>query len=153
MNSQELKNAAVTPLRVVNAEFESAATAEACATTCEAEALLQQFRHNDRIDPELKASLQDGLRKETDSRKLWFLLSCLEHVPQRTVATEHIYAALCRLAESELPMMRLFAYRWLAGLHRIDLRFENRARLKLRDRLAVETGRMQQRVEYLLGSC
>jgi len=116
-------------------------------------ALLEQLRQTGEADAETRAALQAGLIIEDDPVRLWFLLSCLEHIPARTVATELVFEALARLVSSTSPVIRLSAYRWLAGLYRIDLRFENRAKLKLRDCLATENGVMQQRLEHFLSTC
>jgi|GEM_PF-5913645 len=115
--------------------------------------LLDQLRKDVAVDSEIRARLEDGLKNESDSDRLWFLLASLDHAPQRTVSTELVFTALCRLSESASPVIRLSAYRWLAGLHTIDLRFETRARLKLRDCRETECELIQQRLEYLLSVC
>lgn len=117
------------------------------------EKLLESLRSNTELDSDTRSTLEQGIANETKLERLWFLLASLEFAPHRTVDTELIFSALCRLLDSNSPLMRFSAYRWLAGLYRIDLRFENRARLKLRDALSLERGLMRERVRMLLKTC
>ena len=154
MNNQELKSTRFPALQLVDTEFEYEHAAQSAATSEQAEAkLLDLMRNNASIDPEARTLLEQGIENETDLKRLWFLLASLEFAPHRTVDTELVFSALCRLLESDSAVMRFSAYRWLAGLYRIDLRFENRAKLKLRDCLDSERGLMQERVRYLLKTC
>ncbi len=115
--------------------------------------LLARLRSAGELDAESRALLEAGLADQKDAVRLWFLLSSLEHVPARSIATELVFQALCRLIKSSSPVIRLSAYRWLAGLYRIDLRFENRAKLTLRDCRSHENGPMLKRLEYFLSTC
>ncbi|MFN3163273.1 MAG: hypothetical protein ACE37N_07295 [Pseudohongiellaceae bacterium] len=115
--------------------------------------LLARLRSAGELDAESRALLEAGLADQKDAVRLWFLLSSLEHVPARSIATEMVFQALCRLIKSSSPVIRLSAYRWLAGLYRIDLRFENRAKLTLRDCRSHENGPMLKRLEYFLSTC
>lgn len=115
--------------------------------------LLARLRTAGELDAESRALLEAGLADQKDAVRLWFLLSSLEHVPARSIATDLVFQALCRLIKSSSPVIRLSAYRWLAGLYRIDLRFENRTKLTLRDCRSRENGPMLKRLEYFLSTC
>ena len=115
--------------------------------------LLHTFRSSESVEPELIAGLESSLRREENPDRLWYLLNCLQEVPPRSVDREVIFAALCRLAKADAVLLRCSAYHWLAGLHRIDLRFETRAKLALRDRLSHEQGIARERLQHALRSC
>lgn len=115
--------------------------------------LLERLRLQGELDEDSRSDLEQGLVSEQNPVRLWFLLACLEHLPARSVATELIFNALRRLVQSSSPLIRLAAYRWLAGIYKYDLRFENRARLTMRDCLPTESGLMRQRLEHLLSIC
>ena len=66
---------------------------------------------------------------------------------------EERFQALCRLAEVESIFQRMAAYRWLADMHRIDLRYETRAKRELRKALDRECGLARARVERLMKLC
>ena len=146
MNNQELKSSRFPALQLVDAEFEYEHAVHSIATSEQAEAqLLNAMRNNAGIDADTQTLLEQGIENETDLKRLWFLLASLEFAPHKTVDTELVFNALCRLLESDSAVIRFSAYRWLAGLYRIDLRFENRAKLKLRDSLDSERGLMRER--------
>ena len=154
MNNQELKSARFPTLQLVDAEFDYQQVTAAEVSSEQAEArLLDLLRSNASLDADTKALLEQGIKNETNLKRLWFLLASLEFAPSRTVDTELVFSALCRLLDSDSAVMRFSAYRWLAGLYRIDLRFENRAKLKLRDSLQSERGLMRERVRFLLKTC
>lgn len=153
MNDHELNTATTCPNQVDPDVVTDEAKNPAQWGEYEEAKLLAQLRTTGELNATSRATLESGLANEKNAVRLWFLMASLEHIPARSVATETVYSALCRLVESTSPVIRLSAYRWLAGLYRIDLRFENRARLMLRDCLAKETGQLQQRIEQLLASC
>lgn len=154
MKTHELKTSRFPTLQLVDAEFAQPETSMPTASNEQVESkLLECLRSNAELDSEARTALEQGIANETELERLWFLLASLEFAPRRTVDTELVFSALCRLLDSNSPLMRFSAYRWLAGLYRIDLRFENRAKLKLRDALVLERGLMQERVRMLLTSC
>lgn len=119
--------------------------------TLKKQELLMQFRVTKRVDDEAMSLLKNGLESEQDPVRLCSLLTCVEIAPPRSVPAELIFSALCRLTEADAPAIRLSAYKWLAEIYRIDLRYENCARLVLRDRLPLESESMQARIKQLLG--
>ena len=64
-----------------------------------------------------------------------------------------MFQALTRLTQSESVFLRGAAYRWLAGMHQKDLRFEMRAKRLLFLALENETGPALLRVTELLRRC
>jgi hypothetical protein len=126
---------------------EEAALAEPVQTA------LQRLRSGRAVDAQESKLLESALQEEHDLDRVWLLLSALQMSPPTTISTQTIYSALCRLTEADSPVIRHLAYRGLAGLHRIDLRFENRARLKLGESLKREQGIMHERVKQLLTRC
>ena len=66
---------------------------------------------------------------------------------------EERFAALCRLAHAPSVFQRLAAYRWLAGLYLLDLRYEQRAKRVIAGALAREEGLARSRVKELLKRC
>jgi hypothetical protein len=66
---------------------------------------------------------------------------------------EERYVALCQLARSPSVFQRLAAYRWLAGLFLLDLRYEQRAKRVIAGALAHEEGLARERVKQLLTRC
>lgn len=81
-------------------------------------------------------------------RELDELARTLEALP-----LEARFGALCRLAEADCVFRRLAAYRWLAGLHRLDLRYEMRAKRVLCRALDREQGLVRARVKRLMKLC
>lgn len=154
MNDHELETTVSPAMQLVDPEFASdeQRLPSQWGEYCEAQ-LLERLRLQGELDEDSRISLERGLVSEQNPVRLWFLLASLEHVPERSVATELIFNALCRLTQSSSPLIRLAAYRWLAGIYKYDLRFENRARLTLRDCLSSESGLMLQRLEHLLSIC
>lgn len=71
----------------------------------------------------------------------------------RALDTEIVFSALERLSQSESVFLRGAAYRWLAELHRRNLRFEMRAKRLLYRALEQETGPTLLRVTHLLRRC
>ncbi len=63
------------------------------------------------------------------------------------------FVALCQLAQAPSVFQRLAAYRWLAGLHRLDLRYEQRAKRIIAAALGHEEGLARERVKQLLKRC
>ncbi|MHA7815371.1 MAG: hypothetical protein ACX93N_02775 [Pseudohaliea sp.] len=76
------------------------------------------------------------------------LEAALERLP-----LEERFAALCQLARSPSVFQRLAAYRWLAGLYLLDLRYEQRAKRVIARALGREEGLARQRVKQLLRRC
>jgi hypothetical protein len=76
------------------------------------------------------------------------LAAALEALP-----LEERFATLCRLAHAPSVFQRLAAYRWLAGLYLLDLRFEQRAKRVIAGALAREEGLARSRVKELLKRC
>lgn len=66
---------------------------------------------------------------------------------------EERFEALKRLAEAESVFQRMAAYRWLAGMHRLNLRYEMRAKKVLRQGLDREEGLALERVQRLMKLC
>jgi hypothetical protein len=66
---------------------------------------------------------------------------------------EERFAELCRLSASSCVFQRMAAYRWLANMHRLDLRFETRAKRELRKGLDREQGLARARVRRLMKLC
>lgn len=113
-------------------------------------ARLRRGGNDDGIDTEW---LTARLEEESEPTRLWELLSCVEHLPPRSVDLEPVFEALSRLAIADAPLLRCAAYRWLAGLHRINLRYGMRAKLVMRDGLDRETGLARRRLQHLLTLC
>ena len=76
------------------------------------------------------------------------LATTLEALP-----LEARFAALCRLAQAPSVFQRLAAYRWLAGLYLLDLRYEQRAKRVIAAALGREEGLALARVRQLLKRC
>ncbi|KGE02974.1 hypothetical protein [Pseudohaliea rubra] len=76
------------------------------------------------------------------------LEDALEHLP-----LEERFVALCQLAQAPSVFQRLAAYRWLAGLYLLDLRYEQRAKRIIAAARDREEGLARQRVEQLLRRC
>ena len=146
-------NPTVTPL---NAAPEAARPARSTplpsADGPEAE-LLARLRSGEDVDDLDKDWLTARLVVESDPTRLWELLTCVEHLPPRSIDLEAVFNALGRLVEAEAPLLRVAAYRWLAGLHRINMRYEMRAKLVMRDGLDRETGLAHERLRQLLRRC
>ena len=68
-------------------------------------------------------------------------------------ALEERFVALCQLARAPSVFQRLAAYRWLAGLYLIDLRYEQRAKRVIAGGLKREEGLARERVKHLLKRC
>lgn len=66
---------------------------------------------------------------------------------------EERFEALKRLAEAESVFQRMAAYRWLAGMHRLNLRYEMRAKRVLKQGLDREEGLALERVQRLMKLC
>jgi len=66
---------------------------------------------------------------------------------------EQRFTALCQLAEADCVFRRLAAYRWLSALHRLDLRYEMRAKRVLCRALDQEEGLARARVRQLMKLC
>lgn len=66
---------------------------------------------------------------------------------------EERFVALCQLARAPSVFQRLAAYRWLAGLYLLDLRYEQRAKRVIAAALGREEGLARQRVKQLLKRC
>jgi hypothetical protein len=66
---------------------------------------------------------------------------------------EERFAILCQLARAPSVFQRLAAYRWLAGLYLLDLRYEQRAKRVIAGALAHEEGLARERVKQLLTRC
>ena len=115
--------------------------------------LLARVRDNGCLEPDLREQIERQLHSESEPLRLWYLLSCLDFAPPRSSDLEGVFSALCRLATAESVVLRFAAYRWLTGLHRLNLRYENRAKLVLREGLKQEKGRLRQRLEGLLRLC
>lgn len=75
-------------------------------------------------------------------------LELLEHQPLDVRLT-----SLCRMAESPSVFERLTAYRGLAGLYLLDLRYEQRAKRVIVAGLKREQGVARERVQQLLRRC
>jgi hypothetical protein len=115
--------------------------------------VLAQLRQGARLGSDDAGLLEQALLDERDTDRLWALVSALELAPPKTVSVSAVYDALCRLVEADSPVIRQSAYRGLTRLHQIDLRFENRARLRLGECLKRERGVMRQRIKRLLQLC
>ncbi|MEQ8265400.1 hypothetical protein [Pseudohaliea sp.] len=76
------------------------------------------------------------------------LEEALERLP-----LEQRFVALCQLARASSVFQRLAAYRWLAGLHLLDLRYEQRAKRVIAGGLKLEEGLARVRVRELLRRC
>jgi hypothetical protein len=76
------------------------------------------------------------------------LEEALERLP-----LEQRFVALCQLARAPSVFQRLAAYRWLAGLYLVDLRYEQRAKRIIAAALGREEGLARQRVKQLLKRC
>ncbi len=115
--------------------------------------LLDALRETGAPGPEVINELTERLEAEEAPSRLWTLLRCVEHCPPRAVDLEIVFGALCRLARADEVLLRSAAYRWLAGLHQVDLRFEMRAKRVIREGLDRETGLALRRVEKLMRLC
>jgi hypothetical protein len=76
------------------------------------------------------------------------LEEALERLP-----LEQRFVALCQLARAPSVFQRLAAYRWLAGLYLLDLRYEQRAKRVIAGGLKLEEGLARVRVRELLRCC
>jgi hypothetical protein len=114
----------------------------------------QETRRETRREPEARC---DDARQ--DLTTLWqtadpappVLLAVEETLSQ--LPLEERFAALCQLAQAPSVFQRLAAYRWLAGLYLLDLRYEQRAKRVIAGALAREEGLALQRVKRLLKRC
>ena len=70
-----------------------------------------------------------------------------------SLALEERFAILCQLARAPSVFQRLAAYRWLAGLYLLDLRYEQRAKRVIAEGLKREEGLARERVKRLLKQC
>lgn len=101
--------------------------------------------------------------RQTDVRgDLSALWQTAEHAPPQLLELgdalerlplEERFAALCQLARAPSVFQRLAAYRWLAGLYLLDLRYEQRAKRVIAGALKREEGLARQRVKQLLKRC
>lgn len=114
---------------------------------------LDALRQDPLLATVLCPELESRLNAEQDHIRLWYLLSCATLAPLGTVRVDNLFAALKQLMTSDRPHLRFSAYQWLADLHRIDLRFETRAKLALRDALVRERGGLRTRLERILRLC
>ncbi len=103
--------------------------------------------------PESHQELENRLAHSRSPSEIFALLHFAEALPPRSVDLEIEFQALGRLIEADTVFLRGAAYRWLAGLHRKDLRFEMRAKLVLKTGLQRETGIARHRVTQLLRRC
>ena len=107
----------------------------------------------ERPDPKVLRDLETWLAEEKTPQLIWKLLRCLDEMPPRSVNLDVVLAALTRLVEANSVFLRAAAYRWLAGLHEQNLRYEMRAKNVLRRGLDRESGSARKRVEMLLRRC
>ncbi|MEM8768660.1 MAG: hypothetical protein AAGE43_14520 [Pseudomonadota bacterium] len=116
------------------------------------EALLRALA-TEPVEPQIFEHLARSLARETKPQRIWHLLRCMDHAPRGSVALEAVFAALTRLAAADSVFLRAAAYERLAGLHRLNLRFEMRAKLVMRKGLDRETGLAKLRLKALLRLC
>ncbi len=109
--------------------------------------------HSNIAPPVCHQDLENRLARSHSPIETFTLLRFAETLPPRSVDPEIEFQALDRLAESDSLFLRGAAYRWLAGLHRKDLRYEMRAMLVLKAGLVRETGLSRQRLIQLLRAC
>ena len=103
--------------------------------------------------PESHQELENRLARSRSPSEIFALLRFTEALPPRSVDPEIEFLALGRLAEADCVFLRGAAYRWLAGLHSKDLRYEMRAKLVLKTGLDREAGTARRRVSQLLRLC
>jgi len=109
--------------------------------------------------PELQDSATRRDAAAQDPTALWqetepappVLLAVEETLGQ--LPLEARFVALCQLARAPSVFQRLAAYRWLAGLYLIDLRYEQRAKRVIAGGLKREEGLARERVKHLLKRC
>ncbi|HBO11343.1 MAG TPA: hypothetical protein DD491_01025 [Halieaceae bacterium] len=109
--------------------------------------------------PELQDSEARRDAAAQDPTALWqgpepappVLLAVEEKLDQ--LPLEERFVALCQLARAPSVFQRLAAYRWLAGLYLIDLRYEQRAKRVIAGGLKREEGLARERVKHLLKRC
>jgi hypothetical protein len=99
------------------------------------------------LSPETLAA---RLVSESDPEEVWRHLCLAERFSPRRIGADAIYRALCRAAEADSPFIRFSAYSRLARFYRVDLRYDNSARLTLGQRLQHETGALKERLASLL---
>jgi len=114
--------------------------------------LLRHLQHSDVDGGELDALMQ-LLVSEKEPQRLWYLLRCADLAPSEALDLDIVFRAVRRLASSDCVFLRADGYRRLAGLHRINLRFEMRAKRELAKGLDRETGLAKGRVAHLLALC
>lgn len=95
----------------------------------------------------------DALPELRDAGSIWLVLSWLEQSPVAGLDSGVRFAALTRLAQADCAFLRSAAYRWLARMFLVDLRYEQHAKRILRSALDRETGIDRARVERLLRQC
>ena len=104
-------------------------------------------------EPAVTAQLERELLEEQSFDRLAELLSRVDCFPPKSVALNNIFYAAKKLTRADSELLRFAAYRRLAGLHRVDFRFENKARLILRDCLVNESGFARKQLESLVKTC
>ncbi|MGR8950491.1 MAG: hypothetical protein ACU84Q_20805 [Gammaproteobacteria bacterium] len=104
-------------------------------------------------EPGIVSRLAYELEAANDLKKVESLLVQVDCLPPKAIKLESVFSALKKLAASESELQRFAAYRRLAELHRIDLRYENRARLIMREGLKLESGLAARRLRRLLKNC
>ena len=104
-------------------------------------------------DPAVATRLERELLEEQSFDRLAELLTRVDSFPPKSVALNNIFFAAKKLTRADSELLRFAAYRRLAGLHRIDFRFENKARLILRDCLENEHGFARKQLERLVKTC
>jgi hypothetical protein len=101
-------------------------------------------------DPETRRRFIRRIDTISEPEMLWVLLSWLDQGSGDTVKPDGRFAALSRLVDAECEYLRAAAYRWLADMHRLDLRYETRAKRLLKEGLGRESGLSRRRVRRLL---
>lgn len=114
---------------------------------------IETFRARESTAAGLTALLEEQLHDKCEPELLYQLLGQVIKLCPREIDLECLFIALCRLVEAGTEIHRSAAYRWLAELHRLDLRYENRAKLIMRGGLEREIGLARRRLEAMLRRC
>jgi len=90
---------------------------------------------------------------EAETAALAQLFEGLDRPGEPILSADAAFPMLARLARSESPFARAFAYRHLARLHARDLRYETLAKRVLAQARQRERGVLRERLERLLRLC
>lgn len=98
-------------------------------------------------------ALRERLGSESDPERLATLVRCFRFAPKQLVSLTLRLAALERLITCDQVFLRAEGYRGLAQLHRLDLRYEQRAKRIMVRGLDREVGLARRRLEAELRGC